>query len=622
MENNRFIGVTDDPFKSIQKIDEASLASQYSKLTDEEKELVFLKLHGFKMKPPDIERLYTDPYYLGGPEYFDGGSRVFEYWKKNLKEIFPGQLTAKDQICLSGSIGTGKSTCSKMIMELMYSRLLCLKDPWKTMGLARKPLSFVIYHRDENIADLEFKRFHMNATQDSPFFKTNSKNLKIQVLTSGYMSQRGLGSDVILTIMGEINFWPSEQRAQERVASMLIRYKNRFSPEVREFLGAFIIDSSAKGSSGPVTTFLENADPEHTWYCCPAHWEVRPEMYRQSQGITFYAYAGDGRRKLGILSDEEAKNNKDLDKDRIIKIPIQVLPDFKAAPEKTLQDVCGVNTGASDLFFSGDISHVLNCAKLRNQMPEIFYVDFYDKTDKVISRVEPMLSHIKPNTFLSIGLDLAVSSDIAAITIASFAGWEVSGKTKEPRYKIHACFGLSRKDGQETSLAHIYDFIMELSRRFNISVSYDHAFSKSLAQDLDREGIPVRYLSTDRTPELATYLKACFQYEEIEMPEVERFFREAYDLKILPNGKVDHPKKATLSFDNKDGSNPLGSKDLWDSMTQAIYNLHLYLSEGNENGVSTGYLKQGQLLENLTETAQDLYFGEGGVYQDMLESLF
>jgi hypothetical protein len=57
-------------------------------------------------------------------------------------------------------------------------------------------------------------------------------------------------------------------------------------------------------------------------------------------------------------------------------------------------------------------------------------------------------------------------------------------------------------------------------------------------------------------------------------------------------------------------------------MTQAVYNLHLYLSEGNENGVSTGYLKQGQLLENLTETAQDLYFGEGGIYQDMLEELF
>ena len=504
----------------------------------------------------------------------------------------------------------------------MHARLVCLKDPWKTMGLARKPLSFVIYHRDENIADLEFKRFHRQVLDESPFFKKLGKSVQVNVLTSGPLAARGLGSDTLVTLLSEISYWPNEERANERVSSLLIRYKSRFSEEVREFLGAFIIDCSAKGLSSPVNTFLENSEPQHTWYCCPPHWEVRPEMYRQSGGKTFYAYAGDGRRKLGILSDEEVKNDKSLDKDRIIKIPIQVLPDFRGAPEKTLRDVAGVNTGASDLFFSGDISHVLNCAKLRNQMPEIFYVDFYDKTDKVISRVEPMLSHIKPNTFLSIGLDLAVSSDIAAITIASFAGWEVSGKTKEPKYKIHACFGLSRKDGQETSLAHIYDFIMELSRRFNISVSYDHAFSKSLAQDLDREGIPVRYLSTDRTPELATYLKACFQYERLEMPEVERFFREAYDLKILPNGKVDHPKKATLSFDNKDGSNPLGSKDLWDSMTQAVYNLHLYLSEGNENGVSTGYLKQGQLLENLTETAQDLYFGEGGVYQDMLESLF
>ena len=622
MSKNKFLNVSDDPFASIQRITETSITEQYSKLTDEEKELVFLKIHGFSMRPPDIERLYTDPYYLGGPDYFDGGTRVFQYWKDNLKEIFPGQLTAKDQICLSGSIGSGKSTVSKMIMELMYSRLLCLKDPWKTMGLARKPLSFVIYHRDENIADLEFKRFHLNAIQDSPFFKANSKNLKVQVLTSGYMSQRGLGSDVIFTIMGEINFWPSPEKAQERVSSMLIRYKNRFSPEVREFLGAFIIDSSAKGSSGPVQTFLEYADPQHTWYCCPSHWEVRPEMYRESKGLTFYAYAGDGRRRLGLLSDEEAENNKDLDKDRIIKIPIQVLPDFKAAPEKTLQDVCGINTGASDLFFSGDISHLIGCAKYKNQMPEVFYVDFYDKTDKVMSRVEPMLSQIRPGTFLSIGLDLAVSSDVAAITIAAFTGWEIRGKTKEPKYRIYACFGLSRKDGQETSLSHIYEFLIELSKRFRISVSYDHAYSKSLAQDLDREGIPVRYLSTDRTPELAMYLKSIIQYDQLELPEVQRLFREAYDLKLLPNGKVDHPKKASLSFDNSDGSNPVGSKDLWDSATQAIYNLHLFLSEGNENGIATGYIKQGKLMEHMTESASDILFGEGGAYQDMLEGIY
>ena len=404
---------------------------------------------------------------------------------------------------------------------------------------------------------------------------------------------------------------------------MLIRYETRFSQEVREFLGSFIIDSSAKGESGPVQTFMENAEPTRTWYCSPSHWEVRPEMYRPSKGITFYAYAGDGRRKISMLSDEEATSQtSDLDKSRIIKIPIQVLPDFKAAPEKTLQDLAGINTGASDLFFGGDISHLLSCSKHVNQMPETFYVDFYDKSDRVMSRVEPMLAKIKPQSFLSIGLDLAVSSDTAAITIATFDHWETRGKSKEPFYRVYACFGLTRRDGQETSLAHIYEFLMELSRRFRISVSYDTAFSKSLAQDLDREGIPVRYLSTDRTPELAVYLKSIIQYEQIEMPEVTRLLREAYDLKMLPNGKVDHPKKASLTFDNSDGSSPMGSKDLWDSMSQAIYNLHLFLSEGNENGVGTGYVKQGQLLEHMTETAQDLYFGEGGIYQDMMEDMF
>jgi hypothetical protein len=105
MNESKFVNISDDPFKSIQKIDEASIASQYSKLTDEEKELVFLKLHGFKMKPPEVGQLYTDPYYLGGSEFFDGGTRIFQYWKDNLSDIFPGQLTAKDQVCLSGAIG-------------------------------------------------------------------------------------------------------------------------------------------------------------------------------------------------------------------------------------------------------------------------------------------------------------------------------------------------------------------------------------------------------------------------------------------------------------------------------------------------------------------------------------
>ena len=164
---------------------------------------------------------------------------------------------------------------------------------------------------------------------------------------------------------------------------------------------------------------------------------------------------------------------------------------------------------------------------------------------------------------------------------------------------------------------------MELSKRFYISVSFDHAYSKSLSQDLERESIPCRYLSTDRTPELSTYLKNIINYEQIELPEVLRLEREAYDLKIVPpKFKVDHPKKASLTFDNKDGSNPAGSKDLWDSLSQSIYNLHMYLAEGNENGINTGYIMQKKLISNLTDKARDILLGADGVYQEMIEDIF
>ena len=103
--SKKFIDISDDPFKSESLIPEASLLQQYDMLSDEEKELVFLKIHGFKMKPPTVEQLYTDPYYLGGPDFFDGGTRIFKYWKDNLNDMFPGQLTKCDQICLSGAIG-------------------------------------------------------------------------------------------------------------------------------------------------------------------------------------------------------------------------------------------------------------------------------------------------------------------------------------------------------------------------------------------------------------------------------------------------------------------------------------------------------------------------------------
>lgn len=107
MEENhkKNIDIGDDPYKSMSLIKEATIQSQYEKLTQEEKNLIFLKINGYNVKPPTVEQLYSDPYYLGGVDFFDGGTRIFDFWKDALGKIYPGYQTRFAFLCLSGSIG-------------------------------------------------------------------------------------------------------------------------------------------------------------------------------------------------------------------------------------------------------------------------------------------------------------------------------------------------------------------------------------------------------------------------------------------------------------------------------------------------------------------------------------
>lgn len=143
MNTQNFINLPGDSYNPSQ----VSLEQQYTQLTPEEKEAVFLKLNGYGCRPPTIEQMYTDPYYMGGPQFYDGGNNIFPFWKEALKKIFPGHLTRYPYLCLSGAIGIGKSFVSKMCMAMTYARLGCMTNPYRTFHLAPKPLVMVVYHK-------------------------------------------------------------------------------------------------------------------------------------------------------------------------------------------------------------------------------------------------------------------------------------------------------------------------------------------------------------------------------------------------------------------------------------------------------------------------------------------
>lgn len=618
-----------DPSKDLtEELSGVSIQKQYSLLTEREKKLVFLKINGYNRMPPTIEQLYSDDYYLGGADFFDGGSNLYQFWKDNLPMIFPSEVTtAKPFLILSGAIGIGKSTISRLCLANNYARLLCMRNPSKTLHLTPKPFSFVVTHRDENVGYNEFiKWFKDEALFKSPFFRNVRPNFKMQYISSGPLGGKvGLGSDVLVYILSEVNFYPNQERAQTIVESAYGRMTSRFNTESLKKVGNLIIDSSAKGDNGVTEWFKENSPRELTWDCHPAHFEVKPQDYKESAGRTFDIYVSDGKYPNQILP-EGYRLLEDQDPGRVIHVPIQLKIEAKQNLEKMLQDKCGISTTSSDTFFGGSVEPLAECMRgISNIVPEIIQVDFYDKSDRIIDKIQYAVDKIPRGTSIWLGLDLATSSDFAGISCVQFDYWKYIGKTKLPVVKCYFSLAISRKEGQETSLFHIFDLIMSLKQRgYNVIVSADQAYSKQILQDCERENIQTNgRISTDNVPcEPAIYLKNLILQGLISIPENRRLLREAFDLKYVPTKKgfkIDHPAKATQNesvFDVNDGR---GSKDVWDSLASACYSLKMSIDAGEESGYSSGVDKQLLSIKSMTTSASE---ESNRAVQSMLESIF
>lgn len=432
-------------------------------------------------------------------------------------------------------------------------------------------------------------------------------------------------SDVIFYEIGEVNFWPtSDEKTRGVLATALGRFTSRFNKDALQKVGAFIIDSSAAGDNGPTEWFLENSDPNHTYTSSPSHWEVKQSSYKESNGQTFPVYIGDGKYPPCILPSDYRLAD-DQDPDRVLNVPIQLKQEAIIDLNKLIMDKGGRTTTSSDAFFGGNISHMVNCMKnYINRVPEILTVDFYDKTDRLYDKLKPAMGFCPLRSTIWVGLDLATTSDMASVSAVCFDGWEVVNMVKMPKVRCLFCVAVGRKDGQQTSLFHFEDLILELRKYWNVIVSADQAYSKQILQDLERENIPTQYISTDNSPsEPALYLKNLINNELIRIPENKRLQREAYDLRYAHTNtgkvKIDHPKRATQNPTLFDVNNGVGSKDCWDSLSSACYSLKLSCDAGEEYGTNSGYTKTMQATQNITKDARE---ETQKTFQSMLENLF
>ena len=345
-------------------------------------------------------------------------------------------------------------------------------------------------------------------------------------------------------------------------------------------------------------------------------------MYVSSKGQTFKVFIGDGGSTPPQIIPKDAElDPTKYDPDRIIKVPIQLLGEFKANLTKSLQDLAGVSTGSNNLFFEGDITCIKECTTIINKIPEVITVDFYDKNDRLIDKIKPMLSLLRYKRTLFLGADLSAArgGDATGLSGVTFEGWKNVGGTKMPMMRCWFMIAIKNKEGQELSLFHIEQFINDLNKLYRVVFSADQGFSRQILQFCTRENIATNgRISTDIVPcEPAIYLKYILKQGLIQLPENLRFQREAADLYYTEKGKIDHPKKASTILDNREGTEK-GSKDVWDSLCEADYNCKLSLEKDE---AFEGFEKEMQLIDRMNNEGNQKLIAQERI-QSMIESIY
>ena len=194
-----------DPTAPIkwEPMDTSGLPDFYTKLTDEEKNVVMAKFLGMNHVPVDILTFLFDDYFLGGEQITNHGNSVFKYWIDKLQEMFPSPIFNRYPfISLSGSVGSGKSFISKIIGMYNYHKLDCCTNVYKSVGLAGgTKIAMAFFHANFETSKKDGIGFWKFILDQSPYFRSQYNNPPIRLIPSGPQSTGSvLGSQLIYTV--------------------------------------------------------------------------------------------------------------------------------------------------------------------------------------------------------------------------------------------------------------------------------------------------------------------------------------------------------------------------------------------------------------------------------------
>jgi hypothetical protein len=532
--------------------------------------LEVLKSNHFEEAPVDAKTFVESPDYLGQPPLSDIQYDIVEamsqiYRKEDLIDIMGEEKGTryfekytKNEIILQLGKGSGKDFTSTVACSYIVYKLLCLKDPAKYFG---KPSGDAIdlinvAINAQQAKNVFFKGFK-SKIEKSPWFagKYNAKADSVEfdksiTVYSGHSERESHeGLNLLLAVLDEISGFASEVgtgNEQGKTADNIYKafrgsVDSRF-PDLGKvvllsfprFPGDFISEKY-----DAVIAEKESVEKTHEFIINPLLPDTDPDNKFQiswdEDHIISYKYPG-----VFALKRPTWEVN-----------PTRKIDDFMIAFMTDLGDAmmrfACVPTFASDAFFK-QAEKVKACMTLRNPIDNFKRFDEAFKPD--------------PTKKYYVHADLAQKHDKCAVAIAHVEKWvniQVINNYEQvaPIVVVDAVAWWEPKVEGPVNLSEVKQWIQNLRRLgFDIGmVSFDRWQSFDIQNELKQVG-----MKTDTVSVAKKHYEdmAMLVYEErLAMPAIDLLFDELTQLKIMRNGRVDHPRKK--------------SKDLADAVCGAIF---------------------------------------------------
>lgn len=564
-------------------------------------------------------------------EYFVGPDvhSLYPYWKNFVIDIFSSKRNESNKInniIISGSIGTGKSTVSEIIMLRKLYELSCFKNINALFHLMSKTNIMFLYFSVNKTQALNTGYGEFRSLVDSsPYFNENfSRNKRIDSLllfpegitfAYGSRSSDAIGMSVICSMLDEANFVAgngnnvsgSAEKALDMYAGIVNRANSRFIMDggINHALN-ILVSSSTHESSATAKQISMSKDDPHTIITAPSQWEVKPDKFSKTffwvcKGTNYLEpniiYSVDDinnfRLSEGLYKDKEIKDSSSEDyyviskaisnlpphlQDYFLRVPIELKSGFEMNIIRSLQDLGGVSTTTSGKLFNSPA--VFNdCIDSRFKHPfvaqEIVIAtgdnmqikDYLREGVGFADKEKPRYIHIDQSTTTD-------STGITSVYIDSII--EEEG-VRKPIYGVDFMLRINPpKPPKKIAIYKIRNFVVYLRDVVGINmgkVTYDIFNSEESRQILEELGFNVAYRSVDRNDKAYLDLVEIMYEKRLKMYDYPILRHELFNLvHDRARRKVDHPKTTKGNTDYSGKGSDVGSKDVSDSLAGAIAN--------------------------------------------------